>query len=232
MFIAKRLVSDFICLLYPDLCNGCGIQLFHGERQICSKCLYDLPYTDFDQYSDNPIAKLFWGRIRCHNAMAMLYFRKESKVQNLIHRLKYKNQTSVGLVLGRLLGERLLQSDNYFDADLIIPIPLHPKKERIRGYNQSTFIAEGIAEILNIPVSHTNLIRQKNTESQTKKSRYQRFENMQCVFMVSDPESLKDKHILLIDDVITTGATFEACGAILLGHSIKKLGIVALAYTE
>lgn len=232
MIAVKRLATDIIGLLFPELCNACGTHLYYGEKEICTKCLYDLPYTDYHLYTDNPVAKQLWGRLPCNAAMAMLYFRKGTKVQNLMHSLKYKGQTDVGVRLGNLLGEKLKLSNQYDDIDLIIPVPLHPKKEKIRGYNQSEFIAKGIAEVLAVPVSTTHLLRDKSTDSQTKKSRYIRYENMQSVFNIYHAKQIENLHVLLLDDVITTGATLEACGNALLTIGIKKLSIAAIAFAK
>lgn len=232
MFALKRYTEDLINLLFPELCNGCGKLLYHGEKDICTKCLYDLPYTDFHLHEDNLVAKQLWGRLPLNAAMAMLYFRKGSKVQNLIHSLKYSGKTDVGVTLGKLVASKLIKSNFYADIDLVIPVPLHQKKLRLRGYNQSEYIAKGLAEELGIAVSTTNLLRDKATESQTKKARYTRYENMQDVFSVNKAEDLQDKHILLVDDVITTGATLEACGNVLLNQGIKKLSIAAIAFAK
>ncbi|WP_293299271.1 ComF family protein [Pedobacter sp. UBA4863] len=232
MFALKRYTEDLINLLFPELCNGCGKLLYHGEKQICTKCLYDLPYTDFHLYPDNLVAKQLWGRLPVDAAMAMLYFKKETKVQNLIHGLKYDGKTEIGTMLGKLLAQKLTESELYASIDLIIPVPLHQKKLRLRGYNQSEYIAQGLAEELVIALSTKNLTRNKATESQTKKARYTRYENMQTVFSVSNAAEIADKHVLLIDDVITTGATLEACGNALLNHGIKKLSIAAIAFAE
>jgi len=232
MFALKRYTEDLINLLFPELCNGCGKLLYHGEKEICTKCLYDLPYTDFHLYEDNLVAKQLWGRLPVNAAMAMLYFKKGTKVQNLIHGLKYDGKTEIGIRLGKLLAKKLSQSELYADIDIVIPVPLHQKKLRLRGYNQSEYIATGLAEDLGVSVSTKNLLRNKSTETQTKKARYTRFENMQDVFSVIKPEELADKHILLVDDVITTGATLEACGNVLLNHGIKKLSIAAIAFAE
>ena len=164
--------------------------------------------------------------------MALLYFKKGTKVQNLIHHLKYKGQTDVGLMLGRMIGEKLLSNTLYQKADLIVPVPLHQKKENSRGYNQSKCIADGIAEVLQVPVVTGLLTRKKNTGTQTKKSRYHRFENVQSVFEICQTWELENQHVLLIDDVITTGATLEACGKILLDSGLTKLSIAAAAYAE
>jgi len=228
----NQYIQDFFSLLFPDLCNACGVQLVQGEKLICIHCLHDLPYTDFHIYPQNAVARLFWGRVPCHAAMALLYFRKATKVQQLIHRLKYRSQPQLGFLLGSILGQRLLLSETYSGVDLILPVPLHPKKKRSRGYNQSEAIADGIASMLNVPVGTTQLIRPVVTSTQTKKNRYKRFENMQSVFQSADPAQLKGKHILLVDDVITTGATLEACAAVVLKGGPSKLSIAALAFAE
>lgn len=232
MIAVKRIAEDMINLLFPELCNACGTHLHYGEKEICTLCLYDLPYTDYHLYADNPVAKQLWGRIPFNAAMAMLYFKKGNKVQNLMHSLKYNGRTTVGHRLGQLMGQKLSLNPAYADIDFIIPVPLHPKKERLRGYNQSLFIANGVAEIFGIPVKSANLLRQKETTSQTKKSRYTRYENMQSVFEVKQPEELANSHILLVDDVITTGATLEACCNALLNVGVKKISITATAFAE
>lgn len=232
MIAVKRLATDIIGLLFPELCNACGTHLYYGEKEICTKCLYDLPYTDYHRHHENRVAKQLWGRLPINAAMAMLYFKKGTKVQNLMHALKYKGKTDVGIKFGNLLGERLQMGEAFKDIDLIIPVPLHPAKEKARGYNQSEFIAKGIAEVINAELSKNHLIRNKITESQTKKSRYTRFENMQAVFTVNKTEELNNKHVLLVDDVITTGATLEACGNALLQTNIDKLSIAAVAFAE
>lgn len=232
MRLIKQYLRDFLLLLFPDHCNACETPLFQGEKQICTNCLYDLPYTDFHLCVDNTVAKLFWGRIDCDAAMAMLYFKKATRVQKLIHQLKYQEQTELGVLLGRLLGERLVQSGDYSGADFIIPVPLHPKRERSRGYNQSKFIADGISSVLQLPVMTGQLIRRRETSTQTKKNRYNRFENMRSVFHIVNPDKLEGKHILLVDDVITTGATLEACAQVLQDIGISKLSIAALAFAE
>lgn len=227
-----QLVSDVIALLFPNLCSGCGLALHPSEKAICTHCELDLPYTDFYWYAHNRVAKQFWNRLPFEAAMAMLYFKKNTKTQNLIHNLKYNGKTEVGQKLGNLLGNKLAISEHYKEIDFIIPVPLHLKKERARGYNQSDYIADGVAEVLSIPVLKNSLIRKKITETQTRKSRFIRYENMLSVFDVQKPEQLQHKHVLLIDDVITTGATIEACGNALIERGIKKLSIASLAFTQ
>lgn len=232
MFFLKRYTLDMISLLFPELCNGCGTHLYHGEKQICSRCLFDLPYTDFHLYEDNPVAKLFWGRLPVLSATSMLYFKKETKVQNMMHQLKYNGRTDLGEELGRLLGVKLKNSTLFSSIDTIIPVPLHPKKLKLRGYNQSEHIAKGLARELSISVNTTALSREKATESQTKKARYKRFENMQEVFVVNKKYEIVNSHVLLIDDVITTGSTLEACGNALIAQGVKNLSIATIAFAQ
>jgi ComF family protein len=228
----KQLALDVIGLLFPNLCNACGMHLYGGEKVICLHCLHDLPFTDFHLHQDNLVAKQLWGRLPFEAAMAMLYFKKGTKTQQLIHNLKYNGQTAVGVTLGNLLAIKLNESPYYQAIDYIIPVPLHQKKERQRGYNQSSYIADGIAERMNVPVSKNQLIRNKLTETQTKKSRYSRYENMLTVFEITDSAMLQNKHILLIDDVITTGSTIEACGNSLLKCGVNKLSIASVAFAQ
>lgn len=230
MSLIQQIFTDLLQLLFPRNCNACGTALFYGEKTICIKCLHDLPFTDFHLYNDHPAAKLFWGRIRVHQVTALLYFKKGNRVQQLIHQLKYKGQTDVGFLLGKRIGENIIRSGQ--KPDLIIPIPLHPKKERSRGYNQSQSIAEGIACILQIPIQTKLLTRKINTATQTKKSRFNRFENIKDAFELHKTQDLQHKHILLVDDILTTGATFEACGKLLLDNGLNKLSIATLAYAE
>jgi ComF family protein len=218
--------------LFPNLCNACGMHLYGDEKVICLHCLHDLPFTDFHLHQDNLVAKQLWGRLPFEAAMAMLYFKKGTKIQQLIHNLKYKGQTAVGVTLGRLLANKLRESPHYQGIDYLVPVPLHPKKERQRGYNQSSYIADGMAERMQVPVCKNQLIRKRLTETQTKKSRYTRYENMLTVFEVVKPAIFQNKHILLIDDVITTGSTIEACGNSLLKSGVNKLSIASVAFAQ
>ena len=228
----SRWGKDLLGLLFPNLCNACGTNLFNGENLVCTKCLFDLPFTDYHLYQDNRVIKQLWGRVPLNAAMAMLYFRKGAKVQRLIHSLKYHGKTDVGILLGKMIGERLRSGEQYSNIDLIVPVPLHHKKLRLRGYNQSSFIAEGIAGEMSVPFSEDVLMRTTSTESQTKKSRFSRYENMKAVFIVQKNEQIVGKHILLVDDVITTGATLESCADILLNHGALKVSIAAVAFSE
>lgn len=206
------------------------LPLFHGELYICTSCLHGLPYTDHHLQLDNLVARQFWGRLPCHAAMAMLFFNKGGIVQQLIHHLKYSQQPELGIRLGVLLGERLLQSPFYQDIDFLLPVPLHRQRLKKRGYNQSHCIAQGIAQVLKVPISNRHLLRKTATDSQTNKGRLLRFENMSTAFEVQYPEELTNLHLLLIDDVLTTGATLEACGIALLPALPAKLSIATLAF--
>jgi ComF family protein len=235
-FIVMNKVSsylhDFIALIFPELCQACGGNLVSNEDVICINCVYDLPYTNFHQQLDNVVARQLWGRIDLQNVYTLLYFVKGGKVQNMMHQFKYKNMPRIGNRLGEIAGKQLAGTERYQDIDFIIPVPLHPRKLKLRGYNQSAQFAEGLAEKMNAMVDIGNLIRLKHTDTQTKKSRFSRYENMRDVFGVVDPEKLEGKHVLLVDDIITTGATLEACGLELLKIPGLKLSLAAIAYAE
>jgi ComF family protein len=226
----KELITPLISLFYPHLCFGCGRDIAGSDNYLCFECFAELPFTGFTDISNNPIEQLFAGRLHLEAATSELYFTKNSAIQNLVHELKYKNNQSVGLWLGKLIGKRLKESGRFEDIDMIIPLPLHRRKERKRGYNQSAIIAMGMADIMSLPVSKGAVIRIKNTESQTKKDRHQRWENVASSFKVLHPEQLSDKHVLLVDDVLTTGATIEACGQAILIQGDVRLSVATLTY--
>lgn len=230
MHFPKSSFFDLLHLLFPATCSGCALSLISGESEICSTCLYGLPYTDHHLHRENLVARQFWGRIPCHAAMAMLFFKKGGTVQQLIHHLKYSNQPALGIKLGVLLGERLLLSPDYRNIDFLIPVPLHRERLKKRGYNQAECIVQGLAQVLNVPVSTRHLFRGTSTDSQTHKGRFQRFENMSTAFELHHAEDLKNTHLLIIDDVLTTGATLEACAIALLQSKPEKISIAALAF--
>lgn len=173
---------------------------------------------------------MFWGRVAITAATSEFYFSKGSIIQNLIHELKYKGNRTAGVYLGNLMGNSLLKSNRFLNIDMLVPLPLFAKKEFKRGYNQAMVLCEGIAEVMNLPIVTKNVIRIVHTETQTKKGRIERWENVEKSFAVKDLSVLKGKHILLIDDVITTGATMEACGAEILKVDNAKLSIATLAF--
>ena len=222
------MIKDFINLLMPVLCPVCGAVLLKNERTICTGCLYELPRTRYLSFSDNPVARLFWGRIYVENATALFQYQKGSRFQRLIHELKYRNRQDIGREMGRILGIELAGSP-YTSADMILPMPLHRKKYRQRGYNQCHPIAEGLSESLGIPWYGDHLIRPSASLSQTVRSRLDRWSNVEGIFEVKDPGKVSGKHIILADDVVTTGATLDACASSLLSHKNVRVSIVTLA---
>ena len=203
-----KLLSE---LLFPPICAACGTHLFEKEVEICQMCIRRLPRTHFErQPHDNVISAIMWGRCKIELSFALFFYKKEERVQELLHDIKYRGNKRLGEELGRQLAKTILKSEvDAFAA--IIPIPLHPNKQRKRGFNQAEVIANGIAEILEIPVNTYNVYRNTHTSSQTKKGRFERWQNVENIFSIRNEEALKNQHILLIDDVITTGSTLEAC---------------------
>lgn len=222
--------SDFLALFYPRLCAGCQATLVRGEEVICLGCQADLPKTGFEKVKDNPVSQLFWGRADVQLATAFCGFDKGGIMQHFMHQLKYKGSKEVGEMLGKLFGNDLKQCDPFLEIDLIIPVPLHPKRERSRGYNQSHEICKGISAVMGKPMVTGNLVRNHYSETQTNKGRFERWENVRELFSVKSPQTLKGKHILLIDDVVTTGSTLEACANVLLQVPGVKVSIGTLAY--
>ncbi|GAB3931289.1 ComF family protein [Mucilaginibacter myungsuensis] len=232
MNFLRRYWSDFVALLFPELCYACNNSLVAHEDLICTECLYNLPYTDFHHQPDNIVAKQFWGKVKLDGAYALCYFTKGGKVQQLVHSLKYRNAPQIGNKLGALAGQRMAESTHFKHFDAVIPVPLHKSRLRKRGYNQSRHFAEGIAEALGTVVSINDLIRTKATQTQTHKTRFERSANMKEVFAVKDVSALTNKHVLLVDDVVTTGATLESCANVLLAIPGLKLSIATIAYAE
>ena len=232
MKLQDSYLADFISLLFPQLCAACGASLVANEELICTDCHYSLPFTDFHLQPDNIVARQFWGKIKVEAAYSLYYFAKGGKVQSLMHHFKYKGMHRIGNLLGNIAGDQLRKNDIFNNVDLIIPVPLHKSRLKQRGYNQSACFADGLSAKLNVPVEEHNLVRIRATETQTHKSRFSRFENMQEVFYVENPDILIDRHVLLVDDVLTTGSTLEACGLQLLQIPGLKLSIATIAYAE
>lgn len=223
-------LDDLLWLVYPELCVSCDKPLNAGEKCLCTSCRFHLPKTNFHLEEVNPIIKHFWGKVKVEAAAAYFLFTKGEKVQHLIHQLKYRKRKDIGVFLGELYGYDLKKSAVFSTVDVIIPVPLHPKKLRKRGYNQSECFAEGLSQSLKVPYDVKSLKRKKETQTQTRKHRFERFENVNNVFSVTKPELLKGKHILLVDDVITTGSTLVACAEALLDVPGTKVSIAAIAY--
>lgn len=229
---AMSLFDDFISLFFPHLCVGCGNQLFKNEDIICTSCLYKLPKTNFHRHPDNPVMQIFWGRTEIYSATSFLYFAKKGRVQRMIHALKYKGRTDVGFLLGELYGKELNSSDLFSSVEVIIPVPLHWKKQKKRGYNQSEIFGKGLARSMHAKLDTQSLFREIETETQTKKSRYKRWENVKEVFSVKGETQLEGKHILLVDDVITTGATIEASASKLLDIPGVRVSLASIAFAS
>jgi ComF family protein len=225
-------IDDFISLLYPRVCAACGNSLFKNEEVICTFCLYHLPKTNYHLMDDSPLDKVFWGRAQLAQTAALYNFQKKGKVQHLIHQLKYKGRMDVGVYMGKILGADLVKTEAFQDITKVIPVPLHPAKQRKRGYNQSEQIAIGLAKAMNIEMDATSFVRTFNTETQTRKSRFARWENVKEIFKVTTPDELANRHILLVDDVITTGATLESAAHILLAIEGVKLSVACIGFAR
>ncbi len=222
------LKDDFLQFFFPELCIACGQILNKQEKVLCIHCLVHIPRTGFHKDDENPVAQLFWGRVKIEHAGAFFYFNKGSAYQSLIHKLKYKGRADIGIEMGKVYGAELRNS-LFASSDVIVPVPLHPRKLKTRGYNQSEMIAKGLSVPLGLPVSTQSLLRLESTETQTRKSRFDRFMNVDGKFSLGKQEELEGKHIILVDDVVTTGSTLEACANAI--HEIPgvKISILTLA---
>lgn len=222
-------IKSFFHILMPNSCNACDKALFANERVLCLECLYHLPLTDFHLDKDNESAKQLWGKLRFEYASSMLYLSKSSRVERLLHKLKFKGSSEIGIFLGEHYGRQLKEINDLLLFDYIIPIPIHPSKLRKRGYNQAACFAQGLSSILKIPLLNNNLIRLVNSVSQINKARVERYENVEHVFGMSpQSENLENKHVLLVDDILTTGATLCVAGNILL-QAGASVSVVTLA---
>lgn len=232
MPLLKNILSDTLHLFFPYVCTGCGSDLIGEHHQLCLKCINELPRTYFAAHANNPVEKYFWGRLFLTAAHSEFYFSKGSLIQQLIHQLKYNDNTEIGFYLGELMGISLLKSNRFNTVDALIPLPLNAIKEHQRGYNQAAIICNGMSSIMNIPVINGNIIRQRSTSTQTRKHRTERWENVEGSFTINEPATLLGKHLLLVDDVVTTGATLEACGKMILQLNNVKLSIATLAHAS
>ncbi|MFZ5428671.1 MAG: ComF family protein [Bacteroidota bacterium] len=224
-------LAGFSELFFPQVCITCRRKLFSSEKYICLFCIQELPRTLFHLDEENKVARLFWGRVEILYATSWLFFRKGSPYQQLIHYLKYKGLKELGQELGYLFGNDLRESP-FSGCELVIPVPLHPAKEKKRGYNQSEWIARGIAGALALPLPRAALVRAADTQTQTRKSRFERWQNVEGIFEVPDPELILGRHILLIDDVVTTGSTLEAAAQALLCSGAAGVSLATLAIAD
>jgi len=224
------MLQDFLALIYPRNCVACGNSLFKHEDQVCNYCYTNLPKTHFNKLHKNPVEELFYGRIQLVFATSYYLFHKKSHVQALLHDIKYKGNKQLAALLGNWFGNYLRDEEKLKQVDYLLPVPLHEKKLKQRGYNQSEEFANGLSQKLEIETNASLLIRNAFTNTQTKKSKYERWENVEHVFEVTDIEALKNKHVVLIDDVITTGATIEACCDVLQKIEGIKISVLSIAF--
>jgi ComF family protein len=224
------MLKDLVSLVFPTVCSACGRALYRNEHCICTRCHYQLPQTHYHLHPINPVARLFWGRVPLRSAAAYYSFSKGGSVQQLVHQLKYRGRKEIGITIGRFYGADLRENPLYRSVNTIIPVPLHEKKLQKRGYNQSDLFARGLADSLDIPCDAKNLARVRASETQTRRSRFERWKNVEDGFAVCDKARLEGKHILLVDDVVTTGATLEACAQALLEVPGASVSIATIAY--
>ncbi|MFN7115475.1 MAG: ComF family protein [Saprospiraceae bacterium] len=232
MIAIHTILHDLIGLLYPNLCLACSEEPPVKGEVICLKCQFKLPKTNFHLDKENPFTERFWGRIALESGAALYHFVKGGRVQELLHQLKYEGKREIGIKLGEWYGRHLLESPHFKNIDVIVPVPLHPRKERLRGYNQAAMFAQGLATSMNKTLLKDGLVRQVFTETQTQKSRDERLKNVAEVFAIGNIKEIQGKHILLVDDVMTTGATMEACGLKLLTVPGTTLSMATIAIAD
>ena len=225
--------SRLLDLISPRLCVVCGNRLAVTEEVVCSKCYLHLPRTDFghDLY-ENVMAKLFWGQIKLEKATALFYYEPHAETVQILYEMKYKNHPEIGVVMGRMMAKELMKSGLFEDIDALVPVPLAKKREHERGYNQSMELAKGVSEVTHLPIADQVVRRTKFVDSQTHRGRWERNENVEGVFELVDGDSLSGKHVLLIDDVVTTGATIIACAQEMQKASNVRISVLALGFAK
>jgi len=226
------LSADFVSLFFPRYCQACFGPLVKGEEIICTLCIAGLPKTNYHLQQTNPVEAKLTGRLPVRHAWAFLKFRKGGIVQHLLHQLKYNNHPEVGVALGKIFGYELSKAGLSAGFDIIVPVPLHELRKRKRGYNQSAKFAEGLSYSLETPWDESISIRKTKATTQTKKSKMERWENVKDVFTISENRSLVNKRILLVDDIITTGSTLEACGQHLIMAGCQELSVACIAEAQ
>lgn len=222
----------FLSLFFPRCCVICGNPLAEGEAYLCARCNMDLPRTGLHKYNENSVEQLFWGKIPLERATSYFYYRKGSDFRQILYRLKYRGQKEVGEVMGRYMATELLPYNFFLGIDVIIPVPLHSKKQRLRGYNQSEWIARGVSAVTGLPVDIDSVYRSENTATQTRKTTFERWENVDQKFALRFPERFVGKHLLIIDDVLTTGATTVACASAFAEVKGVRFSVLTLAVAE
>jgi ComF family protein len=228
----KNMLHGFSHLFFPHTCAGCGSDYVLKGQVICLQCNQNLPLTKFENFHNNPLEKVFFGRVAIRHAMSLIYFTKDSFIQNLLHQFKYQGKKEIGQCFGQMMGRAIIQSNRFHDIETVVPLPLFPAKEKKRGYNQSTVLCEAIVGQLKLPLVKDAIIRNVDTETQTHKSRIERWRNIEGKFELKKQDPLINKHILLVDDVVTTGATLEACAAELLKIPKVEVSIATMAFAN
>lgn len=228
----KTYFLSFIHLFFPRQCVVCGASLQEGEEGICLKCNMDMPRTNFHTTEDNPVERMFWGKMPLERATSYFYYHKGSDFRRILHQLKYGGRKDIGVVMGRFVAAELTATDFFHDIDVIVPVPLHPRKQKMRGYNQSECIAYGVAAVTGVPIDTASVVRSKHTDTQTRKSAYERWENVDNIFYLRRPESFRGKHVLIVDDVLTTGATTTACADAFRVVEGVRVSVLTLAVAE
>jgi len=229
--VIKAWYEALVHVFYPSLCYGCNNELIQCDQYICLQCQTEMGRTYFESIRDNPVEKLFWGRADIQCAASTFYYIDKTPLQQIVHHIKYRQEKELGIHMGEIMGIHGSGLFTECKTDLCIPMPLHPKKEYKRGYNQASLLCEGIFKQTGIPYNEKALVRNENTRTQTKKSRIERWKNVASVFDVIEPLVINDKHVVVVDDVITTGASTEACVNTLMQHGAKTVGIYSLAFT-
>lgn len=230
--IFDEIPRNLLNVLFPVFCNGCSNLLLKNEDVICTKCLHNLPLTHHDKIKETEIDKAFYGLVPFEFGASFIYFTKKGISQNLIHNLKYKNRQEIGTYLGNLYANELKKSEIFKEIDFIIPVPLHKKRFQERGYNQVTTFCKAIEKNLTIPMLDDVLVKTKNLKSVTDKSKESRLENNKNVFSIENQDKIEGKHVLIVDDVFTTGATIEACAKEILKIKNTKISILTIAYSQ
>lgn len=220
---------DFINLFYPSLCQICEKELLKNEKVICTKCLHELPVTPNQLNNENPAKKVFYGRLEIEEAASLLVFQKKGSVQKLIHQLKYKGQREIGQFLGEWMGANLRENLKFSEIDAVIPVPLHKKKLKSRGFNQVEDFGIEISKALQVPYLENVLLKKSFSTTQTIKARLARWGNIEETFVLANPALIQNKHILIVDDLVTTGSTLEACATVLKQAGGVKISIATMA---
>lgn len=225
-------MKNLLNLFFPKVCEACKLQLQDNEQFICTRCRHQLPVTNFHFNEDDKVKKILYGRVRLENATALLHFSKKSIVQELLHNLKYRGHEYIGDLFGQWLGEELKTIETYKSIDIVVPVPLHKRKYRQRGYNQVTKFGQAIADALGVEYNASVLLKKQNTRTQVFKGRLKRFDDTNTRFEIDNHKALKNKHVLLIDDIITTGATIEACANVLSSIEGLKISLATIAIAD